>query len=170
MSESTQLKTVASILERGKNQLNIQFPGLTVRPFQPQNASHIAGECHTSPLSGKTAKTSRSCPGSQMPRRPKDPRWIESAPKNFKFIDNGIHLVKINIRLMQYQLDKPIKCAQDAASQAMFNHFVSETDKRGRRVNASKTALICFSDATSFEANAIPKKTQTIMLQNWLNK
>ena len=76
---------------------------------------------------------------------------------NFKFIDDGFFLVKINMRQerLLYQEGRLIKCIQDTSSQAMFDHVVKETAIRGMLANASKTALMCFSAATTFHAGAI---------------
>ena len=95
-------------------------------------------------------------------RRPKDPKWVDKPPMNAKFIDDGIHLAKINMRLerLLYEHGKPIKCVHDSASQAMFNHIVKEASTRGMLVNAKKTALMVFSAATSFEARAILEDDQ----------
>lgn len=89
--------------------------------------------------------------------KPKDPRWKNENPASKKFIDDGIFLVKINMRneRLLYIHGKPVKQVHDSTSQAMFDHICNEAPNRGMRVNDTKTSLMCVSAATSFLASAM---------------
>ena len=90
-------------------------------------------------------------------RKAKDPRWKPKEPMKIKFVDDGAHVAKVNMREQRLMMrgGKMIKTIHDQASQSMFDHVVGEAERRGMKVNKKKTALVCISTATSHTAEAI---------------
>ena len=79
------------------------------------------------------------------------------APAQLKFIDDGAHLTKVNMRKEHLLVEegKKFKCIHDSQSQVMFDHVSKEATERGMIVNDQKTVLMCVSAATSFQARAV---------------
>ena len=77
-----------------------------------------------------------------------------------RYIDDGFSLVKVyyenSIGFQVNGIQHRIKHA--AQSQNVFHHLVRNAEKTGMKVNASKTTLVCFSDALGYSPDAYIKE------------
>ena len=90
-------------------------------------------------------------------RKPKDPRWVQKAPENLNYIDDGAHLHKVNMRKQRLLIrnGEHLKLCHDPVSQAMFDHVTRRAEERGMLVNEDKTGLICLSAAVTYKPRAV---------------
>ena len=89
-------------------------------------------------------------------KKPKDPRFIEGAPRCYKFVDDNVNINKVNMRKAT-MLERDVQLFKeiiDSKSQCLFEHIASKANERGMAINAEKTGLMLVSAATSFEAKA----------------
>ena len=72
-----------------------------------------------------------------------------------KYVDDNLQEEKISMenapRVMSTQ--EELRCKHAVATQNVFRHVVRAAEKKGMRVNASKTNMLCISDSLNFKAS-----------------
>ena len=89
-------------------------------------------------------------------RRPTEPKWRDKSLSANKYIDDGLHIEKYNMK-PQVTVDLegiPTKQVHAARSENFLEHVQCRAEKMGMRVNKDKTMLMCVSTAVSYAAKA----------------
>ena len=92
-------------------------------------------------------------------RSPKDPSWTRRPPLDIKYIDDGLGIVTVNMKIValfyEGHLPRPTKTIHSVESQAILDNIIKNAGEKGMMVNDDKTSLLCVSAATSFEAAVV---------------
>ena len=85
--------------------------------------------------------------------KPKDPRWRDTEEKIEKYVDDQIHMSVVNLRAepLLEQAGVFFKETKAPKTQRMLENITERVEQRGMVVNDAKTAVMCVSDAVSFE-------------------
>ena len=85
-------------------------------------------------------------------------KWKERQIVNLKYVDDNLACNKIHMENEVRDGSTRIKHA--VAIQNNFRWIVRTAQERGMKVNASKTAMVCISDAQSYIAGAFFRDTE----------
>ena len=110
--------------------------------------------------------TARNVP--ERLRRRIEPTWKEKPHSVKKFVDDNLQIEKFNMqRVPSYAEEAKIfKNPRVVKSEGMFKHIALNAQKKGLRVNASKTALLVVSSAKSYEAHAHLYDAENVHIDN----
>ena len=81
-------------------------------------------------------------------------RWLAERVVVRKYVDDGVTIEKINMETARVNNLGTRKIKHAIPSQNVFRHTVKKATRRGMRVNAQKTALLCISDSLSKTSSA----------------
>ena len=90
-------------------------------------------------------------------RQPRDPHWRMHNIVTRKYIDDGLSIEKINMSAQATLIEEDgtvFKCPLAVQSQHLLEHVNVRAGEIGMVVNATKTAIMAVSAATSYEARA----------------
>ena len=90
------------------------------------------------------------------PNAKTEAKWRPTKAKLLRFVDDGFTLSRINfensygftVNGVMYRVKHAVQ------AQNVFRHMVRRAEGIGMKVNASKTAMVCFSDASGYTADA----------------
>ena len=83
-------------------------------------------------------------------------KWISTLGTLLRFIDDGFALTKVNFENSYGMMVNGVfyRVKHALQSQNIFRHLVRRAEEIGMVVNSSKTAMVCISDASAYEADA----------------
>ena len=86
--------------------------------------------------------------------KPKDPKFKEGDLNSYKYVDDGINISPVNMRRAGLLIEEGhfFKEIVDIRTEGILKHIAKNASKKGMRINAEKTSLMCVSAATSFKA------------------
>ena len=84
--------------------------------------------------------------------KPKDPRLKDRGLRSYKFVDNSVITSPVNMRsaLLLEDGDGPFKKIEDKRMESLLSHVAGNAVRKGMKINAKKTNLMCVSAATPF--------------------
>ena len=90
------------------------------------------------------------------PNAKTEAKWRPTKADLLHFVDDGFTLSKLNFENSYGFIVNSVKHRVKHAVQAqkVFRHMVRGAENIGMRVNASKTTMVCFSDASGYKADA----------------
>ena len=87
-------------------------------------------------------------------RKPKDPRFIDTPLKSYKYVDDNVNTSQVNMKKARLltEGDVTFKEIVDLRTQGHLEHVAMNAERKGMAINAGKTGLMIVSAATSFQA------------------
>ena len=84
--------------------------------------------------------------------KPKDPRLKDRGLRSYKFVDDSVNTSPVNMRsaLLLEDCSGPFKKVVDIRMESLLCHVAVNATRKGMKINAKKTSLMCVSAATSF--------------------
>ena len=81
-------------------------------------------------------------------------RWKATKPKKYKFVDDGMLVVKMNMETAHLVRggNHAIKSKHDLPTQNLFRREVERATRKEMVVNSGKTRLLCISDVQMYKA------------------
>ena len=85
-------------------------------------------------------------------RKPKDPLIKDRGLYSYKFVDDSVNTSPVNMRsaMMLEKDGASFKQIIDKRTEALLHHVAENASRKGMKINANKTNLMCVSAATSF--------------------
>ena len=82
--------------------------------------------------------------------------WVRELVDVDKYVDDNLQEEKVSMENAERAITNSteVRTKQAMATQNVFRHVVRAAEKKGMRVNAAKTNMICVSDTFNFEASA----------------
>ena len=77
-------------------------------------------------------------------RKPKDPRFIDTPLKSYKYVDDNVNTSQVNIKQARLltEGDTTLKEIVDLRTQSHLEHVATNAELKGMAINAEKTGLM----------------------------